>query len=458
MAEHKPLYRWSFNEAVRLNETDQWRASWHESIACRDFIDQSIAQNYDGHRLGGNVAGDAIAKFGCDRVNFLLANTIRLKDHDGRFSAANKEWAKGFFFEADDIHRHDWVIDQSHPGLVDLVTSDARRAYEQLHLFDAKQCASVFDFESVAGHVLVLRPEMLKDEYKTPECQLFKAERGFGCVPTASGRAIFGEFLIDGEKARYNRQDFLGVLKAEHLPTWVIEKMAAPEQEPAQAQEPTRIRVFQINLDRDTQVQRFEALVLGQAIDPSIYDEVYSGPVPDTDPEAIFEQFNTNPPPLHRGRSMSTSDVVEVGGKYLFVDRIGFQEVAFDASLTQKPEGLHRVVVIEPGLPAYTGEIGPDLKSMQRAVGGHIEVTCPFNDAVAVVGNDEAKLINMEGNRHIAGQVYAGPLLIIGDDGEGGFCSLTDGQAAEYCQQFAVPEEITMEEVQADMGMEFHAW
>jgi hypothetical protein len=95
---------------------------------------------------------------------------------------------------------------------------------------------------------------------------------------------------------------------------------------------------------------------------------------------------------------------------------------------------------------------------MQRAVGGLIEVTYPFEDNAVIVGNEEAKLISMEGNRRIAGQVYAGPLFIIGDDGEGGFCSLTDEQVAEYTGQFAVPEGITMEEVQADMRMEFYAW
>jgi len=213
VAEHKPLYRWSFNEAVRLGETDQWRASWHENIACRDYITQSIALNYDGMHLGGDVAEHAIAKFGYDRVNWLLANTIRLKDHDGRFSAANKEWAKGFFFEHDDIHRHDFLIDDAHPGLVDIVVNQARQAYEQLNLFDAKHCDSVFNFETVAGHVLVLKPEMLLDEYKTPECQLFLASHGNGRRPHASGRSIFGEFLVDGDKSRYWRQDFLGVLK-----------------------------------------------------------------------------------------------------------------------------------------------------------------------------------------------------------------------------------------------------
>ena len=93
----------------------------------------------------------------------------------------------------------------------------------------------------------------------------------------------------------------------------------------------------------------------------------------------------------------------------------------------------------------------PGLDSLQRAVGGMIEVTYPFEDNAVVLSNEEAKLIDMPGNRRVNGGIYAGPMYVIGDDGEGGFCSLTDEQAAAYTEQFAVPEEITMEEVQADM-------
>jgi hypothetical protein len=243
------------------------------------------------------------------------------------------------------------------------------------------------------------------------------------------------------------------------LPEWAIAKMAEPE--PEQASEPLRIKVFQINLDRDTEHRRFQELKPGQQVDPAIYNEVYDGLVHSGDLEAIYSRFNGEMhPPLHRGWSMSVGDVVEVGGAYHYVNPVGFEQIDFDASQAQKPEGLRRVVVIEPGLPAYSGEIGPDLQSMQRAVGGGlIEVTYPFEDEHAVmVGNEEAKLIGMEGNRRINGGVYAGPLFIIGDDGEGSFCSLTDEQVEGYTQQFAQPEEITMEEVQADMGFSFHAW
>jgi len=457
MAEHKPLYRYSRDEAERLGELDDWRASHAENVACRDDIAQSIGLNYDGSHLGGQVADHAIAKFGFDRVHWVLANTVQLKDEDGRFSAENKAWAKKFFMPGDERYRRHFLIDDVNPGLVDMVARDARQAYEQLGLFDAEHCQSVYDFEDVTGQVLVLKPDLLADELKKPESQLFLADHGYGCIPTARGRSIFGSFLADGEKDRFWRSDFLGVLKPEHMPAWAIEKLRKPEPEPDQAPESTWIKLYQINLDRDTERRRFEPLAPGQAVDPSIYDEVYDGPVQNADPEAIYARFNGEVhPPLHRGCSMSVSDVIEMDGKHLFVDRAGFSEIDFDAAMAQKPEDLLRVVVLEPGLPAYEGEIGPDLKSMQRAVGGHIEITCPFDDAVAVVGNEEAKLNGMEGNHRIAGQVYAGPLIIAGDTGEGDLCSLTEEQAANYRELFAVPEDISQEQVQADMGMQFY--
>ena len=222
--------------------------------------------------------------------------------------------------------------------------------------------------------------------------------------------------------------------------------------------EPMRIRVYQVNRDRDISGHCFTSLAPGQHVDSFSYDLVYDGPVPSSDLDEIFHQFNTNPPPLHRGWSMGVSDIVEVQGRFYHVNPIGFEEVEFEPLLTQKPGDLLRVVVLEPNTPAHISELMPDLTSMQRAVGGLIEVTCPFDDNAVVLGNEEAKLIGMEGNRHINGGVYAGPLYIVGDDGEGGFCSLTESQAAAYCQEFAVPEEITMEEVQADMRIEFYAW
>ena len=57
------------------------------------------------------------------------------------------------------------------------------------------------------------------------------------------------------------------------------------------------------------------------------------------------------------------------------------------------------VLLVEPGKEARIAEIGNDLKSLQAAVGGYIEATYPFDDPVALVCNDEGKIMQMPLNR-----------------------------------------------------------
>ena len=116
------------------------------------------------------------------------------------------------------------------------------------------------------------------------------------------------------------------------------------------------------------------------------------------------------------------------------------------------------MLVLEPHRPPYAAVIGGSLESLQAAVGGWIECTYPFDDNAFVIGNEEAKLIGMEGNRRIGGAVYAGPLLIAADDGEGGTKDLTDEQIRMYSERFRVPDEITQAEVEADTGYRIYTF
>lgn len=62
----------------------------------------------------------------------------------------------------------------------------------------------------------------------------------------------------------------------------------------------------------------------------------------------------------------------------------------------------YRVVYVEPGKPAREMMLGKDLKDLQQAVGGLIELIYAHDDRTIIVGNDEAKLIGMEGNRRLS--------------------------------------------------------
>ena len=68
-----------------------------------------------------------------------------------------------------------------------------------------------------------------------------------------------------------------------------------------------------------------------------------------------------------------------------------------------------RVLVIEPERRPEVREIDDSLKAMQEIVGGLIQPIYPFDEPVALVCNDEGKLMNLPANRGLRdenGQIY----------------------------------------------------
>ena len=221
-----------------------------------------------------------------------------------------------------------------------------------------------------------------------------------------------------------------------------------------------RIKVFQIVPDRDIKRVKFVGLEElekyqgNKTVDASLYDEVFDGDIDRTTLEGIYECFNTSCPPLHRGHSMSVSDIVKTEDGFFYCDRYGFKKVNFDESLATKPKNLWRIVFVEPGKPAYAAEIEGTLRAEQRAVGGKIEMVCN-QDGTAILCNEEGKLEGLPANRRIdGGGVLVGNFFVVGE-GEENFRSLTEEEIQKYLARFSEPEEITDEEVEADIYAKF---
>ena len=111
----------------------------------------------------------------------------------------------------------------------------------------------------------------------------------------------------------------------------------------------------------------------------------------------------------------------------------------------EQNENTLTVLEIVPGQYPKQVEIDPDLKSLQQAVGGNIGASYPFSDPVAIVYNDEGKLMGLPLNRALrdeSGEAYdvvAGTFLVVGL-GEEDFASLTPEMAQKYEQLFHQPE------------------
>lgn len=228
MREHKPLYLYSFEEAERNGETDLYKQSHNENIACAHAIRKALANNFDGYHLKAGIEKKIIDEFGFDRTMYVLANTIQHFNYDGRISIYNKDWADTIFVPDNQFGTSnknvDFIIDN--PGLVNIFTADVRDRYRELNLWESAHCIPL-DNLNFKNKIMVLNPFGIKDEYKTPEYQLFLAQNGFGCYPTARGRQVYGRFLADGEQTHFERSRFIGQLKPELIPDWAKEKAKA---------------------------------------------------------------------------------------------------------------------------------------------------------------------------------------------------------------------------------------
>ena len=106
-----------------------------------------------------------------------------------------------------------------------------------------------------------------------------------------------------------------------------------------------------------------------------------------------------------------------------------------------------RILVIEPERRPEVREINDSLKAMQDIVGGYIQAIYPFDAPVALVCNDEGKLMNLPANRALRnkdGQMYDivfGTFFLCGTPTDSDhFTSLAPEQVEQYRERFYTPE------------------
>ena len=105
------------------------------------------------------------------------------------------------------------------------------------------------------------------------------------------------------------------------------------------------------------------------------------------------------------------------------------------------------VLKVEPHKHPEVCILENDLDSLQKAVSigadyqGLIEIFA-IDDDVAILCNEEAKLIGLEPNRHFYDDVLCGVFYVVGEDDEGNLTSLSDAMLDRYLRLFGKPEEI----------------
>lgn len=117
-----PVYYEPFSYAKESDEVDLYRTSYRLNSECKQAIHEAIADNYDGMYLGDGAVDQVVKQYGMERVRYILANTLRYKNYDGRFSHSNKEWAEQVGTPENNARiikfRADWVV-TSHSAVLD---------------------------------------------------------------------------------------------------------------------------------------------------------------------------------------------------------------------------------------------------------------------------------------------------------------------------------------------------
>ena len=121
-----PVYLQSAQYAIEQGDLDEYRNSHALSEECKDAIDKAISENFDGMRLKDGFIPELIDKFGTERVQYILATTIRENLGDGRYSPENKGWAENIAVSESQDERRNCCL-RSHPAVINGVVNSFKK-------------------------------------------------------------------------------------------------------------------------------------------------------------------------------------------------------------------------------------------------------------------------------------------------------------------------------------------
>lgn len=201
--------------------------SFRLNVSCARAIEQAVRDHFHApdEKLADGCARSVLERFGFRRVNFVLANSLlELKRTSCRRLVSDEtyQWGGKTFIPKDWNYTRYYAVDTA-AALLEEFIGQARDAYQELGLFGPEHCDS--GAQDYDGQVLALSLDALRESCWTPRDQLWVGEGGFGCSPAARGQAVYATCLGDGEQARWNRSDFIGVLDEQYLPDWAQEKL-----------------------------------------------------------------------------------------------------------------------------------------------------------------------------------------------------------------------------------------
>ena len=84
----------------------------------------------------------------------------------------------------------------------------------------AEGCKAISYRDDLNGKIVVIKPEILRPEYRRATSQLQLCTGGFGASPDSRGTACYCTQLYSGKTSYFQRSDILGTIAPEKLPEW----------------------------------------------------------------------------------------------------------------------------------------------------------------------------------------------------------------------------------------------
>jgi hypothetical protein len=83
-----------------------------------------------------------------------------------------------------------------------------------------EDCEPVYYENDLRDKIVVIKPEVLRREYRQGPYQLRLCTGGFGASSKSRGNACFCRDLLTGKTSRFERLDIAGIMPMDKLPTW----------------------------------------------------------------------------------------------------------------------------------------------------------------------------------------------------------------------------------------------
>jgi hypothetical protein len=132
---HTPVF---YGKPDDAEDKETYLESHKLNCECARKLDKALGDHFEGFSLDTNAVLDDMKEYSTERISILLANTIRLREGDGRFSPKSVEWAQNVDLPESSRVQNTMELLGSHSVWVDGMVNGMRTM--ELRRADENQC------------------------------------------------------------------------------------------------------------------------------------------------------------------------------------------------------------------------------------------------------------------------------------------------------------------------------